>query len=187
MSLARWGFIFLLTTAALLAGVPKAGAQTGTRRMARFEGMATMATSEANAGVAIDLLRWSTDDEREALLSALADGEDIVELLGDAATVGYVWTAESVGYSIRYAYSVPSTGGGERIVLALSEPFGTRNPTLWKSAPPEDESYTLLEVRLDAQGHGEGRSILSTSLAYAFGMDGYDRAEPLIENLARAN
>ena len=156
--------------------------------MARFEGTAAIAKAESTAGVSIDLLRWSSDEEREALASALEGGnEGIAELLNEASTVGYVWTAESVGYSVRYAYSVPSAGGGERIVLALNERFGTRNPTLWESAPPEDHLYTLIEVRLDPQGRGEGRNVMSTALAYAFGLDGYDAAPLLIKDLTRVN
>jgi len=97
-----------------------------------------------------------------------------------------VWTAESVGYSIRYAHQIPLADGGERIILALDQSFGSRNPTLWES-PPADDPYTIIELRLDPQGQGEGRSVLATAMAYAFGMDGYEAAEILLENLRRDN
>src|SRR5262245_9070665 len=35
-----------------------------------------------------------------------------------ASSVGMLWTSETVGYSIRYAYRVPQPDGGERIILA---------------------------------------------------------------------
>jgi hypothetical protein len=231
MSLFRWVLILPIAVALLVAIRPQADAQTGGTRMARFEGQVTIAKSDSNADVAIDLLRWSTDEERQALITALEElaappaaqppaangggrggrggrgggggggggrgrgGGDtqaaapggIPEVLRNAETVGYVWTAESAGYAIRYAWQIPQPDGGERIILALGDRFATRNPTLWKSAPPEDPPYSLIELRMDAQGRGEGRNVLPVAVAYAFGLDGYEAAPPLLEGLTRVN
>lgn len=237
MSVFRWALILPIAVALLIAARPQADAQTGGTRMARFEGKVTIAKSESNADVAIDLLRWSTDEERRALVTALeelaappaeeapaADGGGrggrggrggggggggggagggrgrggggggqpaapggIPEVLRTAETVGYIWTAESAGYAIRYAWQIPQPDGGQRIILALGDRFATRNPTLWKFAPPDDPSYSLIELRLNAQGRGEGRNILPVAVAYAFGLDGYEAAPPLLEGLTRVN
>src|SRR5438552_13544545 len=50
----------------------------------------------------IDLLRWSTDAEREQVVNALADkGEqEFLTVLSKQPTLGYIWTSESAGYSV---------------------------------------------------------------------------------------
>lgn len=233
MSLFRWALILPFAVALLIATRPQADAQTGGVRMVRFEGKVTIAKSESNADVAIDLLRWSTDEERQALVAALeelaapppeappaAEGGGrggrggrggggggggggrgrggggggqpeppggIPEVLRTAETVGYIWTVESAGYAIRYAWEIPQPDGGERIILALGDRFATRNPTLWKFAPPDDPPYSLIELHLDAQGRGEGRNVLPVAMAYALGLDGYEAAPPLLEGLTRVD
>lgn len=232
MSLFRWALILPIGVALLIAARPEADAQSGGARMARFEGKVAIAKSESNADVAIDLLRWSTDAERQALLTALEElaapppppapaadgggrggrgrgggggggfgggrgrggGNDqpeapggIPAVLQSAETVGYIWTAESAGYAVRYAWQIQQPDGGERIILALNDRFATRNPTLWSSAPPEDPPYSLIELRLDSQGRGEGRNVLPVAVAYALGLDGYEAAPPLLEGLTRVD
>src|SRR5207249_6066529 len=44
--------------------------------------------------------------------------------LAKASTVGYIWTDEVVGYSIKYARRIPLPNGGERIVLATDRRLG---------------------------------------------------------------
>src|SRR5262249_48873334 len=45
--------------------------------------------------------------------------------LDKAPTVGFLWTNEVVGYSIKYAYRISLPDGGERIILATDRPLGT--------------------------------------------------------------
>jgi hypothetical protein len=195
--------------------------------MLRLEGTATMARADADSGVSIDLLRWSTDEEMESLASAIANGVEGVDgWLDDGETLGYLWTAESVGYAIRYAHRIADNDGGERIIFALSDPFASRNPGMWQTAqaaatqgggggggrggrgggggggggggrgggqgggaqapePTEPQPFTLIELRLDAQGRGEARDVLTSGLGYAFGIDGFEAASALLENVGR--
>jgi len=189
MSLIRRAFILLLPAAVLVGFRVPLDAQSGGTRLARFEGTVTIAREDADSGVAIDLLRWSTDEERTEMEKALGEGNDqsVANALDNTETLGYVWTAESVGYAIRYAYHTPIDNGGERIILALNGRFGSRNPTLWDTNQPDGQPYTLLELRVDAQGRGEGRDVLPTAMAYAFGLDGYEVAPTLLEILGRDN
>jgi hypothetical protein len=78
--------------------------------------------------------------------------------LQSAEGVGYFWTSESVGYSLRYAYRVAQADGGERIILATDRRLGGWNDT-WKSAAgtPNDYEFSLIELRLNAKGEGEGK------------------------------
>src|SRR4030095_1027572 len=75
-------------------------------------------TNVASAGepVTIELLKWSTDADRDKLASVLAWYGD-KEVANAMPTFGYVWTSASAGYSIRYAYRITGADGGQRIIL----------------------------------------------------------------------
>jgi hypothetical protein len=113
----------------------------------------------------IDLLRWSTDAEREQVFTALSGkGEqEFMSLLGKQPTLGYIWTSESAGYSVRYAYKMSLPDGGERIVIATDKKLGSWNPQIWKptgSAAGNPYEFTVLELHLNRRGIGEGKSSL---------------------------
>ena len=188
--------------------------------------------SEAGIPVRINILRWSTDEERLPMLAALnpalapapaagarggrgrgARGDDpapdpaqaevdadargarggrggrggggggrggdaaapakppdpisnLSAAIGKAPTVGYVWTNEVVGYSIKYAQRLPFSDGGERILLVTERKLGGYNNS-WKpagSATPSDYDFTVFEIRLDPKGAGEGKTSLTTKV-----------------------
>src|SRR5262245_37789672 len=84
-----------------------------------------------------------------------------------ATTVGILWTSESTGYSIRYAYKVAQPDGSQRIILATDRRLGSWN-TLWKptgTATPTDYEFSVIELHLNAKGEGEGRASLTGKVA----------------------
>jgi len=44
--------------------------------------------------------------------------------IGRAPTIGYIWTTDVTGYSIKYAWHTPLPDGGDRIVLATDRRLG---------------------------------------------------------------
>jgi len=91
---------------------------------------------------------------------------NLTAAIGKAPTVGYIWTDEVVGYSIKYAYHVPFSDGGDRIVLVTDRRLGGYTNG-WKpagSATPTDYDFTLVEIRLDPKGSGEGKTSLTTKV-----------------------
>jgi hypothetical protein len=89
--------------------------------------------------------------------------DNLTAAIGKAPTVGYIWTNEVVGYSIKYAHRMEMPGGGQRIILATDRRLGAYN-NAWKptgSATPTAYEFTLVELRLDAKGLGEGRTSLT--------------------------
>src|SRR5262245_10319387 len=89
--------------------------------------------------------------------------------LQKAPSVGMLWTSETVGYSIRYAYRLPQPDGSERIILATDRRLGAWN-TFWKpagTATPTDYPFSIIELHLNATGLGEGKA----SLASPIGVD----------------
>ena len=113
----------------------------------------------------IDLLRWSTDSEREQVFTALSGkGEkEFMSVLAKQPTLGYLWTSESAGYSVRYAYKTSLPDGGDRVIIATDKKLGSWNPQIWKpagSAAGNSYGFTVLELHLNRRGIGEGKSSL---------------------------
>ena len=182
---------------------------------------------EPGGSVRINILRWSTDEERNSLVVAMnppppapapaADAaggrgargrggrgeapapkgpvDPIVALtaaIGKEPTVGYIWTSEVVGYSIKYAYRVSLPDGGERIILATDRRLGA-NTTAWTpaaSATLTNYDFTLFEIRLDSKGLGQGKTSLTTKVivdneAKTVALDNYAATPAILQNVKR--
>jgi hypothetical protein len=88
--------------------------------------------------------------------------------LAKAPTVGYFWTNEVVGYSIKYAHRIPQPDGGERVILAMDRRLGASSSS-WKPAgpaTPTDYDFTVVELRVDSKGTGEGKASLATKVIF---------------------
>jgi hypothetical protein len=79
-----------------------------------------------------------------------------------AEGVGYLWSSESVGYSVRYAHRLTQADGSVRIVLATDRRLGGFDGS-WKPATgvANDYAFTVIELRLNPAMTGEGRTSLS--------------------------
>jgi hypothetical protein len=82
--------------------------------------------------------------------------------LQSAEGVGYLWSSESVGYSLRYAYRTTGTDGRTRIVLATDRPLGGFDNS-WRPATgaPADYAFSVIELRLNPAMEGEGKTSLT--------------------------
>jgi hypothetical protein len=111
--------------------------------------------------------------------------------IGKAPTVGYIWTDEVTGYSIKYAYHVRLADGGERIVLATDRRLGA-HAEAWRpsAAPVTDYEFTLLELRLDSRGSGEGKASLTTKVmldkeAGTLALEDYGATPAILQSVRR--
>jgi hypothetical protein len=87
--------------------------------------------------------------------------------IGKAPTVGYLWTNEVVGYSIKYAQRLALPDGSERIILATDRRLGG-STSAWKpagSVTPTDYEFTVIELRLNPKGVSEGKTTLTAKVA----------------------
>lgn len=175
----------------------------------------------ATAGaLTITLSRWSTDDERAPMLTALsappaaparaaappapggragARGRaappppppspfaKLSAAIKAAPTLGYVWTDGVTGYSIKYAWRSAVGDGKERIVLVTDRRLNSHRPD-WAAAPGAtgDAEFTVIEMRIDGQGTGEGKTSLTTKVAIdtdakTLALDGYAEAPALLK------
>jgi hypothetical protein len=104
-----------------------------------------------------------------------------------APTLGFVWSDSVTGHSIRYAWRTPATGAPTRVVLVTDRRLGAHTPD-WApaSGPLADADFTVIEIRLDAKGVGEGKASLTTNVAVdaaaqTLALDGYAVAPTLLK------
>jgi hypothetical protein len=88
-----------------------------------------------------------------------------------APTLGFIWGSGVTGYSIKYAWRSPGSGSPARIVLVTDRrlhlrPLSASAPTgpAVPPSPDADNDFTLLEIRFDATGKGEGRTSLTSTV-----------------------
>jgi hypothetical protein len=112
--------------------------------------------------------------------------------IGKEPTLGYIWTNEVTGYSIKYAYHAPLPDGGERIVLATDRRLGgyTAGWTPAATTPLTDYEFTVVEMRLDAKGSGEAKTSLTTKVvvdpdAKTLALDNYAGTPAILQNVKR--
>jgi hypothetical protein len=186
---------------------------------------------EPGSPVRIHLFRWSAEEERTPLLTALnpppappaaaggagergaagragrAAGRGragrgaapltpiaaFTAAIGRAPTIGYIWTNDVTGYSIKYAYRSPSPDGGERVVLVTDRRMGANtvgwNPVV--TTPLTDYEFTVIEIHLDPKGVGEGKTSLTTQVvidkdARTVALENYTAAPAILQNVKRA-
>ena len=88
----------------------------------------------------------------------------LASALQKVPSVGMIWTSETVGYSIRYAYRLPQPDGSEHIILATDRRLGAWND-FWKpagGASTSDYPFSIIELRLASAGLGEGKVSLGS-------------------------
>ena len=112
--------------------------------------------------------------------------------IGKSPTIGYIWTNDVTGYSIKYAYHASLPGGGERVILATDRRLGEYS-SAWKpaaAATPTDYEFTVIEMRLDAKGSGEGKTSLTTKVildseAKTLALENYAATLVMLQNVKR--
>jgi len=114
--------------------------------------------------------------------------------LQTAKTVGYLWSSESAGYSLRYAYRLPQPDGSERIIFATDRRLGAWND-LWKptgNATATPYEFTVIELRMNPKGIGEGKTSLTGKVtidatAKSIALDGYTALPVVFKDVKRVN
>ena len=169
------GIVILMTVSALAQtpqaqSTPKQTPQAqGTPKFETYT--ATTANMSVGAGqkLKINVLRWASDEDRnKAIASFKEKGEkQLLEALQTQPSAGYIWTDETLGYSLRYAYRQSTPDGGERIILLTDRQLGSWSGKPWKATnQPDgvDYPFTLVEIRLNRSGSGEGKMSLTSKL-----------------------
>lgn len=133
----------------------------------RFTAFAVNMNAGPRAGmVDIVLERLTTDEERAGLIAAFVEGgqDALLKALQKVRPrVGFIRTPNSLGYDLQYAYRFVNSDGTSRVVIGTDRPIN-----FWEaSRQPRtiDYPFTIIEMRLDTKGEGEGRMAAGTKIS----------------------
>jgi hypothetical protein len=117
----------------------------------------------------IEILKWSDDAGREAVVAALGEETELAKALDKLPSIGAVWQSGSaVGHSVKYAHRVTDADGTQHITLVTTKPLDSYSFKPWTltsgTAPPR-LPYGVLELKLDGKGNGTGTLSLAAEVA----------------------
>ena len=164
-------FLKLLCAAGVIAAALLAPPTvSGQNEKESFTGFAiNMNSRPSTATVDFTIERWSTDAEREQLLSILKEQKDpnranqqLLKALQKMPKVGYIRTPNTLAWDLRYARQSPLEDGGRRIVLGTDRPIGFREA---RNQPRSmDYPFTVVEIQLDKNDKGVGKILAGTKI-----------------------
>lgn len=158
--------LFFVPLAAMASVVLLARAQT---TLARYSATAVDLTATGGrpltTTVNVVITRWSTDAERDQLVTTLLEkGSDAaLALLRSLPRAGSVAGVGSVGTDLHFARRAVEANKSERIVLVTDRPIG-----IWErraSGRSIDYPFTLIEMHLGSNGKGEGKASVATKIS----------------------
>ncbi|MCU1385108.1 MAG: hypothetical protein JWL71_3805 [Acidobacteria bacterium] len=157
-------FATAIVSAALLT-LAAASAQTmGTPE--RFTATAMNINNGQAGTIDITVNRWSTDAQRDALMSTVASKgpEKLLDAMQDMPVVGHFGAPGNLSWDLHFARRMPLPDGGERVVLVTDRRIG-----FWEAANQPrsyDYPFTVIELRLNRDGEGEGKMSVATKVIY---------------------
>lgn len=108
--------------------------------------------------------RWSTDAERNRLLSVLLEQgpAKLLDALQDVPRLGYIRTPDAIGYELHFARNTPGEDGGDHIVIATD-----RYISFWEATNRPrtiDYPFTVIELHMGRNGDGEGKMSIAIKI-----------------------
>jgi len=144
----------------------------------------------AAGNIQITVNRWSSDKDRDRLMSVLLEKgpEKLLDVLQDMPRMGYFNAPGNLGWDIHFARKVPMPDGGERVVLVTDRRIG-----FWEASHQPrsiDYPFTVIELRLNRDGEGEGKLSLATKIIpdkenNIVTLENYEMQPVLLKNVKR--
>lgn len=108
-----------------------------------------------SSNLQVTITRWTTDDERNALLQTLTEKgqEEMIKVLQTQKQTGFLRLPNTMGYQLYYAYQTQKDNK-RRIVLATDRPVTMAEA--WRNGRSQDYAITMVELILDENNTGEG-------------------------------
>lgn len=108
-----------------------------------------------SSNLQVTITRWTTDDERNALLQTLTEKgqEEMIKVLQTQKQTGFLRLPNTMGYQLYYAYQTQKDNK-RRIVLATDRPVTMAEA--WRNGRSQDYAITMVELILDENNAGEG-------------------------------
>ena len=151
----------------LFAGPAQAQEKKEKPRKYRFTAFAINMGSGPKAGmIDITLERLTTPEERDNLIAAFVEGgqDKLLSALQKVKPrVGFIRSANSIGYDLQYAWRIVNSDGTSRIIIGTDRPVSFFEAS--RNTRTMDYPFTIIEMRLDAKGEGEGRMASGTKIS----------------------
>lgn len=129
--------------------------------------MGTVGSPRGRNSGTVDIIidRWSTEEERQKLIKAFEEkgADGLVSALHKIKRLGTLRTPDTLGWELYYAVQVPLPDGGRRILLGTDRYIGYFEAS--NQTRTTDYPFTLVELRLDKDGVGEGKLALATKIS----------------------
>jgi hypothetical protein len=115
--------------------------------------------------VEISIERWSTDAERDRLVTVLKEkGSDaLLNALQKLPRVGYIRTPGRIGWDLHFARN-NKTDEGRQVVIATDRPM-----SFWEASRrprSADYDFTLIDIRFDPDGKGTGKLAVAAKVDF---------------------
>ena len=160
----------LLSVASVLVVAGLVSPVSGQTQKESYTGFAINMNNGPTTGIVdFTIERWSTDAERESLLSILREeknvnraNQQLLKALLAMPKVGAIRSQKTLAWDLRYAHQSPLENGGRRVVLATDRPVSFRET---RNAPPTlDYPFTVVEIQFDKDNKGVGKILAGTKI-----------------------
>jgi hypothetical protein len=149
-----------------LVTVPLTAAE---KPIARFRAFAINMTGgpRTSAGtVDISITRWSTDAQREELITTLKEKGSgaLLDALIKEPEVGFIKMPNTLGWTLYYARQTDLPDGGRRIIIATNRRLAFGEVSRQTRSSQYD--FTLVEMHLPKSGKGEGKIVSAAKVTF---------------------
>ena len=133
----------------------------------RFEAYAVSLGTGRAAVIEVAITRWSTDAERDMLLTTLQEfGQDklLDALMKIKPPVGYIRRSGGLGWDLYYARNHVMPDGSRRVVCATNRPVNFREAA--NNTRSMNYQFSVIEIHLGAGGEGEGKIVPAAKVTW---------------------
>ena len=163
----------VLLIAALLAPAPSQAKKQKTIESFTANVMVMNTPGQQNSSIlTMNIYGWTSDEDREKVLDAIkeASGDirsqsvrQVSTTLRKLGKAGYLFLMGERGWPIRYARAF-ETSSGRQIILGLERPVTFSE--VYAGSQARDFDVTVIVLKLDSSGNGEGIASVGTELVW---------------------
>ena len=160
----RTGITSVLGTCLLLLAAGS-GAAEKVKPIETFTAFGVHMSSGGASAISITIERWSSEEERQALLGILKEkGQGaLTAALNKMPRAGYIRLPNTRGYDLKYARSTQNPDGSRRVILATDRALAFREVST--SSRSAKYNFGFVELHLPQSGDGEGKLAPATLIS----------------------
>lgn len=132
-----------------------------------YTAVASNISEIARAGLTpldIEIRRYTDDGENERLMTAFDEKgpQGLIDALQKTPAVGFMRAPGQLAYEFHYARVISEKDGVRRILMLTDRPMSFGEAV--NRGRSTDYPFTMMDLRIDASGRGEGKLFLVTKL-----------------------